>query len=158
MPDMKLGTLLEEIEARSRRHSNPEELAPVPSHGDYKWDQFLYHRGQFALIDFESFGQAEPAYDPGTFCAYLPPASPHDWREAAAAERLRDAFLQSYAGAAPKPASWLRISLIEAATLALRGFAFAWAQRQGWELQASQLVDLAFERLANPRPAAIPTA
>jgi phosphotransferase family enzyme len=126
----------------------------VPSHGDYKWDQFLESRGQFSLIDFEFFCQAEPEYDAGYFAAYLPPSRPEDWREGAAGELARNAFLRAYAASVDREVSWARLGLYEAGMLAVRGFSYVGSQRPGWELMASQLISLAFERLVNPVPAA----
>ena len=55
---LTLRQLLEQLEARAGRDAADP---PVPSHGDFKWDQLLEHRGRLALIDFELFCQAEPA-------------------------------------------------------------------------------------------------
>src|SRR5688500_4217094 len=125
--------------------SKPEPA--VPSHGDYKYDQLLRYRQQFVLIDFELFCQAEPGLDLGTFCAYLPPSRPGDWRESAAAELLREAFLAAYERAAPHPIDRERLALHEAAMLAIRGMSYVWRQRRDWRLMAGSLFDIALERL-----------
>jgi aminoglycoside phosphotransferase (APT) family kinase protein len=122
----------------------------VPSHGDFKWDQFLVRGGSYALLDFEFFCRAEPGLDLGSFCAYLPPSTAEDWREAAAAELLRAAFLQAYEEQAGRPVDLGRLALYESIALATRALGHAWAQGSGWELRAAQLLDLAFERLVNP--------
>ncbi len=140
------------IEQIRRRLSRSKGTAPVPSHGDFKYDQFLEHQGRYTLIDFEYFCQAEPALDLGTFCAYLPPSSPRDWREGGAAELLRSAFLTAYAEEIGVDPDYERIALYEAAMLATRGLAHVWSQRSGWRGRASPLIDLAFERLVDPRP------
>jgi hypothetical protein len=138
--------LLDQIGQRAERS---EPAPPVPSHGDFKYDQFLRYRQQFVLIDFELFCQAEPALDLGTFCAYLPPSRPFGWRDAAAAEALRTAFLRSYESAA----GWLvnpeRLALHESAMLALRALALVWRQRPDWQQRASQMLALAMERLVS---------
>ncbi|MBI2321047.1 MAG: phosphotransferase [Chloroflexi bacterium] len=144
-----LGQLIAQIESRSERGST---AARVASHGDFKWDQFLEYRGRFALIDFELFCQAEPSYDLGYFCAYLPPSSPRDWRDSAAAEMLRGVFLHTYAETSGTPLDLSRVALFESGMLALRALSHVWRQHGDWQLRASQLLDLAFERLVNPEP------
>jgi aminoglycoside phosphotransferase (APT) family kinase protein len=124
----------------------------VPSHGDFKWDQFLHKGGQFTLVDFESFCQAEPEYDVGTFCAYLHPPEPEDWAESAAAEALRSLFLRRYEERADRAIELPRLARYEATALAFRALAHAWAQQPAWEWRTSQLLDLAMERLVDPPP------
>jgi aminoglycoside phosphotransferase (APT) family kinase protein len=141
--------LLDHLEARARRGTAGEL---VPSHGDFKWDQFLVSRGRYTLIDFESFCQAEPALDLGSFGAYLPPSTADDWRDSAAAELERAAFLKTYEEMSGRRIDLDRLSLYEATALARRAIAHMWTQSAGWELRASSLLDLAFERLQNPEP------
>lgn len=63
--------LITQIEGRARG-STPEPLGP--SHGDYKWDQFLEYRGRFSLIDFELFCQQSlPAMWATSAPIYRPP-------------------------------------------------------------------------------------
>jgi hypothetical protein len=148
-----LRRLTTQIRERAERAS---PAPAIPSHGDYKWDQFLYWRGSFALIDFELFCQAERAYDLGYFCAYLPPSRPRNWQEAAAAEMLRGALLEAYARASGSPVDLERVALHEAAMLAIRALSHVWRQgSSSWSLRASQLIDLAFERLVDPEPKSI---
>jgi hypothetical protein len=137
------------------RAANLPPMDLVASHGDYKWDQFLEYRGRFSLIDFEFFCQADPAYDAGYFCAYVPSSRPDDWRDAAAAELCRSAFLNAYVEASGAPLPWSRVGLYEAAMLAIRGFTYVWSQATGWDQQAAQMIGLAFERLVSPEPAPI---
>ncbi|HYU18056.1 MAG TPA: phosphotransferase [Chloroflexota bacterium] len=138
---------LGQIEARAARgHVTPW----VPSHGDFRWDQFLEWRGRFSIIDFELFCQAEPSFDLGYFCAYLPPSSPTDWRDGAAAEMLRSAFLRTYAEASGAELDLERIGVCESITLATRALAYTWQHQPGWQLRASQMLDLALERLVSP--------
>jgi aminoglycoside phosphotransferase (APT) family kinase protein len=141
--------LIPRIEARAE---GSEAIPVVPTHGDFKWDQFLHDRGRFGLIDFEFFCLAEPAYDLGYFCGYLPPSNPEDWRESAAAEMLRREFLQAYEDAIGSPVDISRVAAHEAAVLGIRAMSYAWQHFEGWEIRASALLDLAFERLANPLP------
>jgi hypothetical protein len=144
--------LLDQLRDRAER---AEPAPPVPSHGDFKYDQFLRHRQQFVLIDFELFCRAEPALDLGTFCAYLPPSRPLGWRDSAAAELLRAAFLKSYRRARRhQPIDFRRLALYEAAMLAIRATALVTRQRDDWATRASQMLDLAMERLVAPEPTA----
>lgn len=147
--NQQLVHLLVQLNARAER--TPEQTF-VPSHGDFKYDQFLQYRHHFVLIDFEMFCQAEPSLDLGTFCAYLPPSRPSGWEEAAAAELLRGAFLRSYEKAAGRPIDYPRLALHEAAMLAIRGMSYAWRQRTDWQLLTGQLLDLALDRLVDPEP------
>lgn len=144
-----LRRIIGQLQSRCRR-SMPGPS--VPSHGDYKYDQFLFDdaTGTIALIDFELFCQAEAALDLGTFCAYLPLAQPRDWREAAAVELLRATFLAAYEQAAGARIDLARFSLFESAILASRALSQAWRQRPGWRQSAPRLLDLALERLVNP--------
>ena len=148
-----LRRLLNQLVARAERGTGGPT---VPSHGDFKWDQLLHHEGQFSLIDFELVCQAEPAFDVGYFCAYLPPSSPRDWRDGTAVEMLREAFLRAYAVAAAEHSDLRvdpdRVALYEATTLALRALTHAWQHHATWQIRASQLLDLAFERLVSPMP------
>lgn len=142
--------LVRQLEVRAAR-SRPSPL--VPSHGDYKYDQLLRCRGDYSLIDFELFCQSEPALDLGTFCAYLPSSTPEDWRDGLAAEICRGAFLTAYQEASGEPIDWDRLALYESAMVAVRGLAHVWrGNSSGAELRASEMIDLAFERLANPQP------
>ena len=141
--------LLDRAQARAGRCT--AEL--VTSHGDFKWDQFLINRGRYALIDFEACCLAEPSLDPGSFCAYLPPSTANDWRDSAAAELERSVFLSTYEQISGRPIDFDRLSLYESVALARRAIAHKWTQGAGWQLRASSLLDLAFERLQNPQPA-----
>jgi hypothetical protein len=128
--------------------SQPAE--PVGCHGDFKYDQLLRYRRRHVLIDYEMFCQAEPWLDVGTFCAYLPTSSPADWRESAAAEEARVAFLRGYQRATGLAVDWDRLVLYEAAMLGTRAMALAWGHHGDWMVRASSLVDLALERLVAP--------
>jgi hypothetical protein len=145
-----LRTLVSQIERRQGAAATVARL--VPSHGDYKYDQFLEHEGLFTLIDFELFCQAEPELDLGTFCAYLPNTTPRDWREGAASEVLRSEFLLAYEQAQGAPIDHPRLALYEAAMLGIRGLSHVWTRQRDWQVRASQLLDLALERLLNPAP------
>lgn len=123
----------------------------VGCHGDFKYDQLLKHRRRFILIDYELFCQAEPWLDLGTFCAYLVPTSPRDWRDSAATELLRAEFLRGYLRSG-RWIDWPRLGLYEAAMLATRALSLVWGQMGGWQMRASGLLDLALERLVAPEP------
>jgi hypothetical protein len=141
--------LVAQLKERAER-SRPQ--SPVPSHGDYKYDQLLRYRQQFVLIDFELYCRAEPALDLGTFCAYLPPSRPLGWQDAAAAEVLRARFLARYERASGHPIDYARLGLYEAAMLGIRANALVTRQRDDWATRASQMLDLALERLVAPEP------
>ncbi len=141
--------LLSQLELRAK---DAADAALVPSHGDYKWNQFLHCRGRFSLIDFELFCQAERWFDLGYFCAYLPPTNPDDWRDGVATEVLRNAFLNTYAEAAELQLDLGRVGLYEATTLAIRAMTLVWQHQGSWHLRASSLLDLAIERLVSPEP------
>jgi hypothetical protein len=141
--------LVTQLKERAER-SRPEPL--VPSHGDYKYDQLLRYRQQFVLIDFELYCRAESALDLGTFCAYLPPSRPLGWQDAAAAEVLRARFLRGYERASGRPIDYARLGLHEAAMLGIRANALVTRQRDDWATRASQMLDLALERLVAPEP------
>jgi hypothetical protein len=135
----------------------PEEhVELVPSHGDYKWNQFLHYRGRFSLIDFEFFCQAERWFDVGYFCGYLPTTSPKDWRDTLAVEVLRTSFLETYQRISGVPLDLERIGMYESITLALRTLTFVWSHVGHWQLRASQLLDLGIERLVSPDPRPLP--
>ena len=144
-----LRQLLAQIDSRL---ASSTPAFDAPSHGDYKWNQFLASRGRFSLIDFELFCQAEPYLDLGWFCAYLPPAEPDTWRDGVAVELLRARFLDGYQQAAGWQLDFRRLGLWEAVGLAMRALSHVWQHQAGWRLQASQLLDLAFERLVAPEP------
>ncbi|HEU0167771.1 MAG TPA: phosphotransferase [Chloroflexota bacterium] len=150
-PDLHptLRLLVDQLRQRAPTDALP---LPLPSHGDYKWDQFLVWRGQHSLIDFELFCQAEPALDVGYFCGYLPPSTPEDWQDAAASEVLRREFIAAYRAASDWPLDMARVGLHEAATLGIRALSYIWGHQPGWQLRASQLLDLAVDRLVDPEP------
>jgi hypothetical protein len=141
--------LVGQLKERARRS---EPAALVPSHGDYKYDQLLRHRQQFVLIDFELFCRAEPGLDLGTFCAYLPPSRPLGWQDGAAAEVLRARFLRQYERSTGRSIDYTRLGLWEAAMLGVRASALVTRQRDDWATRASQLLDLALERIVAPEP------
>jgi hypothetical protein len=146
-----LRRLIDQIATRAARTPAAE---PVSCHGDLKYDQFLRYRRKYILIDFEMFCRAEPWYDLGHFCAYLPPSTPDDWRDSASAEVARERFLAAYAHASGVPINWDRLGTYEAAVLALRGLSYVWAHDHDWQIRASSMIDLAFERLVSPEPGA----
>lgn len=138
------------------RAGRGEAEPPVLCHGDFKYDQLLEQDGQFTLIDFELFCRAEPAYDLGLFCAYLPNSSPADWRDAAATNALRAVFLHSYEERAGGPINRERLALHESAMLVLRALTALRRQQGDAQHRASQMLDLALDRLVNPDPATLP--
>jgi hypothetical protein len=144
--------LLKDLVAHMRdRLRKTEEEDLLPTHGDLKYDQFMFHNDQFTLLDFDYFAQAETSYDLGKYCAYLIPSSPKDWKETAAAEDARDLFLRRYRELRPD-ATLQRFGVYEALQLALRAMSFMWVQTRGWEGIAETFLVMAFERLKTPLP------
>jgi len=131
------------------RRTEEEEL--LPTHGDLKYDQFMFHNDKFTLLDFDYFAQAETSYDLGKYCAYLIPSSPKDWKETAAAEEARDLFIRRYRELRPE-ATLQRFGVYEALQLSLRAMSFMWVQTHGWEQIAETFLVMAFERLKTPLP------
>ena len=143
-----LKDLVTHMRDRVRKVEQEEWL---PTHGDLKYDQFIYHNDEYTLIDFDYFALAETSYDLGKFCAYLIPSSPEDWKESVAAEEVRASFLNRYRERRPD-ATLQRFGLYEALQLALRAMAAMWSQNPGWERTAEAFLVLAFERLNSRFP------
>ncbi len=141
-----LRDLLKHIQSKDRKVA-PEE--PVPSHGDYKYNQFLYDGTTFGLIDVEYFVQAEPSFDLGKYCGHLAPAMPKHWSDTAQANEARRVFLDAYLAVRPDYRG-ARFSLYESLSLATRALVVVWAQSGDWQYAAETLIALAFERLKTP--------
>ena len=138
------------VHMRDRVRKTAEE-AWLPTHGDLKYDQFVFHNDQFTLLDFDYFAAAETSYDLGKFCAYLVPSTPTDWQESVAAEEARAQFLTRYRELRPN-ATLQRFGVYESLQLALRAMASMWAQTHGWQQIAETFLVLAFERLKSRLP------
>jgi len=143
---MILRDLLKQI--TSKAECVPPET-PVPSHGDYKYNQFLYDGEQFGLIDVEYFVQAEPSFDLGKYCGHLVPSTPKHWSDTAQANEARRVFLDAYRQARPRYRG-SRFSLYESLSLATRALVVMWSQPRNWEYTAETLVAMAYERLKTP--------
>ena len=135
---------------REKVRKTPEEEW-LSTHGDLKYDQFLYHNDHYTLLDFDYFATAETSYDLGKFCAYLIPSHPKDWRDSAAAEDARLLFIRRYRELRPH-ATLRRFGIYESLQLALRAMSFMWAQVPGWERIAEIYLVMAFERLKSRVP------
>ncbi|HYL07629.1 MAG TPA: phosphotransferase [Candidatus Udaeobacter sp.] len=138
-----LTDLISHMRDRIRKTDEEDWL---PTHGDMKYDQFMFHNDTFTLLDFDYFAMAENSYDLGKFCAYLVPSKPGDWRDSAAAEEIRADFIRRYRELRPH-ATLDRFGVYESLQLALRAMAFMWSQTSGWERVAETFLVLAFERL-----------
>lgn len=123
----------------------------LPTHGDLKYDQFLFHNEHYTLLDFDYFAMAETSYDLGKFCSYLIPSQPIDWAQTAAAEQVRDVFIRRYRELRPH-ATLQRFQVYEALSLAFRAMAYMWTQLPGWEQGAETFLVLAYERLKSRLP------
>ena len=128
-----------------------EEEQRLPTHGDMKYDQFIFHNDHYTLIDFDYFATAETSYDLGKFCAYALPSMPDDWRQSIAAEEARIAFIRRYRELRPQ-ATLQRFGVYEALQFALRAMSLMWAQTPGWEQAAEAFLVLGFERLKSRIP------
>ncbi|HYM50833.1 MAG TPA: hypothetical protein VET65_09730 [Candidatus Limnocylindrales bacterium] len=140
---LALRDLLNQIKAREERV--PPE-APVPSHGDYKYNQFLYDGQHYGLIDVEYFVQAEPSFDLGKYCGHLAPSVPKHWSDTAQANQGRRVFLDAYCRVRPEYRG-ARFGIYEALSLATRALVVTWAQSRNWEYTAQTMIALAYERL-----------
>ena len=138
-----LRDLLKQISARAERI--PPET-PVPSHGDYKYNQFLYDGSQFGLIDVEFFVQAEPSFDLGKWCGHLAPSQPKDWSDTDRSNLARRAFLDAYCQVRPEYRG-ARFPLYESLSLATRSLVVTWTQGRNWEYTAQTLIALSYEKL-----------
>jgi hypothetical protein len=123
----------------------------LPTHGDLKYDQFVYNDGTFTLLDFDYFAVAETSYDLGKFCGYIVPSAPASWEDSIAAEETRARFLRRYLELRPH-ATLERFPIYEALTLGLRAMTFMWAQRSGWQRIAETFLVMGHERLYSRLP------
>lgn len=138
------------LHMRDRISKTPEEDL-LPTHGDLKYDQFMFHNDHFTLLDFDYYATAETSYDLGKFCAYLVPSLPKDWRDSVAVEEARVRFIRRYMELRPH-ATLQRLGVYEALQFALRSMSFMWAQVDGWEDLVESYLVLGFERLKSRIP------
>lgn len=143
---LMLRDLLKQIVAKEQRLPREE---PVPSHGDYKYNQFLFDGERFGLIDVEYFVQAEPSFDLGKYCGHIAPSNPQHWSDTAQANEARRVFLDAYCAVRPEYRGE-RFPLFEALSLATRALVVMWSQPRNWEYIAQTLVALSYERLKSP--------
>jgi hypothetical protein len=144
--------LLRDLIAHMRdRVRKTEEEDVLPTHGDLKYDQFVYHNDQFTLLDFDYFALAETSYDLGKYCAYIIPSSPKDWSHSVAAEEARDLFLRRYRELRPD-ATLQRFAVYEALQFALRAMSAMWGQGRDWDRIAETFLVMGFERLKSRLP------
>jgi len=144
--------LLKDLIAHMRdrvRKTEVEDL--LPTHGDLKYDQFVYHNDRFTLLDFDYFAQAETSYDLGKYCAYIVPSAPRDWTHSVAAEEARHLFIRRYRELRPN-ATLQRFQVYEALQFALRAMSAMWGQGRDWERIAETFLVLGFERLKSRLP------
>ena len=135
---------------RERVQKTPEEEI-LPTHGDLKYDQFMFHNGNYTLLDFDYYATAETSYDLGKFCANLVPSRPRDWTESVAAEEGRVRFIRRYRELRPH-ATLHRFQVYEALQFALRAMVAMWMQKPGWHRSAETYLVMGFERLKSRLP------
>jgi hypothetical protein len=91
---------------------------PVPTHGSFRPNQVLVNEGEVGFIDFDRFGQAEPALDVASFCTAMRDAGRLDGEEHTEEVRqerlvqldeLCDRFLDQYAVVAPVSRERVRV-------------------------------------------------
>jgi hypothetical protein len=138
-----LRGLLTQIRAKAERLP-PEP--PVPSHGDYKYNQFLFDGSRYGMIDVEYFVQAEPSFDLGKYCGHLWPATPKDWSDTAQANVGRRIFLKAYLKVRPEY-DGRRFAVYEALSLATRALVVTWGQSRNAAYMAETLTALGYEQL-----------
>jgi aminoglycoside phosphotransferase (APT) family kinase protein len=144
--------LLTDLIAHMRdRVRKTDEEDVLPTHGDLKYDQFVYHNEQFTLLDFDYFALAETSYDLGKYCAYIVPSNPKDWTHSVAAEEARHLFIRRYRELRPN-ATLERFGVYEALQFALRAMSAMWGQGRGWERIAETFLVMGFERLKTRLP------
>jgi phosphotransferase family enzyme len=144
--------LLKDLINHMREHvqRTPEEEW-LPTHGDLKYDQFMFHNDRFTLLDFDYYATAETSYDLGKFCAYLVPTRPKDWRDSVAVEEGRLKFIRRYRELRPH-ATLQRFQIYEALQFALRAMASMWGAKPGWHRVAETYLVFGFERLKSRLP------
>jgi hypothetical protein len=133
--------LLQHLEALNAKHPSD----PVrPAHRAFRPAQVLIHQGQIGFIDFDGFGQAEPALDLsrflrktralGTDAAGVDPQSPEGAEWLARMEAVGDAFLAEYERSIPvsrpRVALWETLDLL---TLVL----YCWTKIEPERLKAN---------------------
>jgi thiamine kinase-like enzyme len=144
-----LNDLIAHMRERVQKTS-PEDV--LPTHGDLKYDQFMFHNGEYTLLDFDYYATAETSYDLGKFCANMVPSRPRDWQESLAAEEARVRFLRRYRELRPH-ATLQRFQVYEALQFALRAMVSMWMQKPGWHRTAETYLVMGFERLKSRLPA-----
>ena len=140
---MLLRDLMRQISVKAEK-LQPE--LPVPSHGDYKYNQFLWDGNRYGMIDVEYFVQAEPSFDLGKYCGHVWPASPKDWSDTAQAREGRRIFLDAYMAVRPEY-DGRRFAIYEALSLATRALVVTWGQSRNAAYMAETLTALGFEQL-----------
>ena len=143
-----LKDLLAHVKERVQRTPEEEWL---PTHGDLKYDQFMFHNDQFTLLDFDYYATAETSYDLAKFCAYLVPTRPRDWRDSVVVEEARLRFIRRYRELRPH-ATLQRFQIYEAIQFALRAMSTMWGAKPGWHRVAETYLVLGFERLKSRLP------
>jgi thiamine kinase-like enzyme len=135
---------------RERVQKTPEEDW-LPTHGDFKYDQFMVHNDEYTVLDFDYYATAETSYDLGKFCAYLVPSRPRDWMDSVAVEEARVRFIRRYRELRPH-ATLQRFAAYEALQFALRAMSAMWMQKPGWHGVAETYLVFGFERLKSRLP------
>lgn len=119
----------------------------LPAHRAFRPAQVLIHQGRVGFIDFDGFGQSEPALDLSRFlrktralgldAAKVEPTSPAGLERLAQMEAIGEAFLRAYE--ARVPISRQRIALWEALDL-LTLVLYCWTKIEPERLKSTMLL------------------
>jgi hypothetical protein len=119
----------------------------LPAHRAFRPAQVLIHQGTIGFIDFDGFGQSEPALDLSRFlrktralgldAAKVDPTSPAGLERVAQMEAIGEAFLRAYE--ARVPVSRQRIALWEALDL-LTLVLYCWTKIEPERLSSTMLL------------------
>jgi aminoglycoside phosphotransferase (APT) family kinase protein len=132
----RLTRQLEQAEARG---AAADGLPLCQSHGDFTYTQLIFDGPRSGLVDFDTFCQAEPAFDLGRFLAYLRFAETKARGVAGVErveliERLAQRFTTAYTRAGGQEAALARVDAYEALSL-IRQAAHSWQNLKGARLE-----------------------
>jgi hypothetical protein len=131
--------LTRQLELVETRGAATAGLPLCQSHGDFTYTQLLFDGPRSGLVDFDTFCQAEPAFDLGRFLAYLRFAETKARGGLAVMDRvelieqLAERFTSAYTRAGGDTAALERVDAYEALSL-IRQAAHSWQNLKGTRL------------------------